>query len=111
MSLVVSDFTGVLAAAGNVFVGCIGCKPAGGRMAFILTGDLDFMGSRSSNADKSAFRLLPDTALLGLGAAKLLAPPSGPSMDELVELLKLDQLLLAFGAGLLPPMFHPELNV
>ena len=55
MSLVVSDLTGVFA-AGVIVDGCMGCKP--GRMAFILTGDFDFIGRRSSKADKSAFLIL-----------------------------------------------------
>ena len=102
MSLLVSDLTGVF----PVFdcIGWIGCMP-GRCMAFILTGDLDFIGRRSSNADKSAgFRLL---------LAELLfeAAPRGPSIMEL-ELLRpgvpVPQLVFCDDEA---AVFHPELNV
>ena len=44
----------------------------------------DFMGSKASNADKSAFRLLP--AAWGEDVAKLLAPPRMFCQRQLVNL-------------------------
>ena len=64
MSLAVKDLTGGLLALGLEFIGCIrlGCCMKGavvwgawGRMAFILVCDLFFIGSKSSNADRSGF--------------------------------------------------------
>ena len=75
-----------------------------GAMAFMVTGDLDFIGKRSSKAERSGL-LLPAAALV-----KLLAAVCPPNMDgpELIP----DQLapeLIPEGAAAFDP--QPELKL